>query len=42
MFVIAFNEKDLVDKEYRRYVEYPKWRKFDEDKKMHQVVQQHT
>lgn len=38
MFVIAFNEKDLVDKEYRRYVEYPKWRKFDEDKKMHQVV----
>ncbi|MFO1527917.1 MAG: hypothetical protein U1F16_18240 [Turneriella sp.] len=38
MFIIAFNEKDLVDKEYRRYVEYPRWRKFDEDKKLHKVV----
>ncbi len=38
MFVIAFNERDLVDKEYRRFVEYPKWRVFDEDKKMHKLV----
>lgn len=38
MFIIAFNEKDLVDAEYRRYVEYPKWRKWDEDKKMHKLV----
>jgi hypothetical protein len=38
MFLIAFNEQDLVDKEYRRLVEYPKWRVFDEDKKMHKLV----
>jgi len=38
MFVIAFNEKDLVDGEYRKYVEYPKWRKWDEDKKAHKIV----
>lgn len=38
MFVIAFNEKDLVDAQYRRWVEYPKWRKFDEDKKLHKIV----
>ncbi|MBN8219702.1 MAG: hypothetical protein J0L53_02195 [Spirochaetes bacterium] len=38
MFIIAFNERDLVDAEYRRYVEYPKWRKWDEDKKMHKLV----
>lgn len=38
MFLIAFNERDLVDNEYRRYVEYPKWRVFDEDKKMHKLV----
>lgn len=38
MFLIAFNERDLVDKEYRRYVEYPKWRVFDEDKKLHKLI----
>jgi hypothetical protein len=38
MFLIAFNERDLVDSEYRRFVEYPKWRVFDEDKKMHKLV----
>jgi hypothetical protein len=38
MFIIGFNEKDLVDGEYRRYVEYPKWRHFDEDKQMHKIV----
>jgi hypothetical protein len=38
MFVLAFNEKDLVDGEYRRYVEYPRWRKWDEDKKTHKLV----
>ncbi len=38
MFLIAFDEKDLVDSQYRRYVEYPEWRKFDEDKKMHKLV----
>lgn len=38
MFLIAFNERDLVDKEYRRFVEYPKWRVFDEDKKMHKLI----
>lgn len=38
MFIIAFDEKDLVDNEYRRYVEYPKWRTFDEDKKMHKLM----
>lgn len=38
MFIIGFNEKDLVDAEYRRYVEYPKWRVFDEDKKLHKLV----
>jgi hypothetical protein len=38
MFVIAFNEKDLVDAQYRRYVEYPKWRVFDEDKQLHKIV----
>jgi len=38
MFVLAFNEKDLVDKEARKFVEYPRWRKFDEDKVKHQLV----
>jgi len=38
MFIIGFNEKDLVDAQYRRYVEYPKWRVFDEDKRLHAIV----
>lgn len=38
MFVIAFNEKDVVDAEYRRYVEFPKWRVFDEDKRLHKIM----
>ncbi|HRP68574.1 MAG TPA: hypothetical protein PLY93_03500 [Turneriella sp.] len=38
MFIIAFNERDLVDSEYRRYVEYPAWRKWDEDKAAHKIV----
>lgn len=38
MFIIGFNEKDLVDAEYRRYVEYPKWRVFDEDKRLHKIM----
>lgn len=38
MFLIGFNERDLVDKEYRRLVEYPKWRPFDEDKKLHKLI----
>lgn len=38
MFVLAFNEKDLVDAEARKFVAYPRWRKFDEDKMKHQLV----
>ncbi|MCX7632023.1 MAG: hypothetical protein N2Z22_01680 [Turneriella sp.] len=38
MFLIAFNEQDLVDHEYRRYVEYPKWRVWDEDKIRHKLI----
>lgn len=38
MFIIGFNEKDLIDAQYRRYVEYPKWRRFDEDKQLHKIV----
>ncbi|MBV6493997.1 MAG: hypothetical protein LDLANPLL_02021 [Turneriella sp.] len=38
MFILAFDERDLVNSEYRRYIEYPSWRTVDQDKTAHKLV----